>query len=70
MPIARSILLICAAGLLGCGPELETGYKYRPLNASATERRGFYASPYSPQKMAAEQERQQENKPHGPSLTP
>jgi len=40
----------------GCGMDLETGYKYRPLGASAVERRAYYASPYSPEKNAAEQE--------------
>jgi hypothetical protein len=43
----------------GCGMDLETGYKYRPLGASAVERRGYYASPYSPERNAAEQEHKQ-----------
>ena len=43
----------------GCGMELETGYKYRPLNATAVQRRGYYASPYSQEKAAAEQENKQ-----------
>jgi hypothetical protein len=43
----------------GCGSELETGYKYRPLNASSVQRRGYYASPFSPEKSAAEQEQKQ-----------
>lgn len=47
----------------GCGPQLETGYKYRPLNATPTERRAYYASPFSPEKAAAEQERKQQNRP-------
>ena len=52
----------------GCGPQLETGYKYRPLNATPTERRAYYASPFSPEKAAAEQERRQQNRPAlGPS---
>ena len=45
--------------LAGCGMELETGYKYRPLNASTVQRRAYYASPYSPEKTAAEQEQKQ-----------
>jgi hypothetical protein len=48
-----------AVWLVGCGAELETGYKYRPLNASPVQRRAFYASPYSPEKTAAEQEQKQ-----------
>lgn len=43
----------------GCGMELETGYKYRPLSASPVQRRGYYASPYSQEKAAAEQEQKQ-----------
>lgn len=55
-------LVVGAAGTLllaGCGTELETGYKYRPLGASAVQRRAYYASPYSPEKSAAEQEQSQ-----------
>ena len=58
----RLKLAVVAAGVLwlaGCGTELETGYKYRPLNASSVQRRGYYASPYSPEKTAAEQEQKQ-----------
>lgn len=49
------------AGLLlaGCGMDLETDYHYRPLNASAVQRRAYYASPFSPEKSAAEQEQKQ-----------
>jgi hypothetical protein len=58
--VAVQIALVAAASLAfwlaGCGYELETGYKYRPLNASSVQRRGYYASPYSPEKDAAEQE--------------
>jgi len=52
-------------GLLstGCGMELETGYKYRPLNATAVQRRGYYATPYSQEKAAAEQEAKQGSHP-------
>jgi len=48
------LAMLVVAG--GCGMDLETGYKYRPLGASAVERRGYYASPYSPEKSAAEQQ--------------
>ena len=43
----------------GCGMELETGYKYRPLNATPVQRRGYYASPFSMEKAAADQENKQ-----------
>ena len=50
--------------LNGCGGmKLETGYQYRPLNASGTQRRAYYASPFSPEKAAAEQEERQGKKP-------
>ena len=52
-----SLVFVGFAG--GCGMDLETGYKYRPLGASAVERRGYYASPYSAEKNAAEQEHKQ-----------
>jgi hypothetical protein len=58
--IAGQFPFAAAAGLAfwlaGCGYELETGYKYRPLNSTSVQRRGYYASPYSPEKSAAEQE--------------
>jgi hypothetical protein len=60
----KSILFILAAGcvicLAGCGSTLETGYEYRPLGSSAAVRRGFYASPYTPEANAAQMEREQE----------
>jgi hypothetical protein len=44
---------------VGCGMELETGYKYRPLSATPVQRRGYYASPYTQEKAAAEAEQKQ-----------
>lgn len=64
--VRRMGLAVSAAvwlAVVGCGPQLETGYKYRPLNATPTERRAYYASPFSPEKAAAEQERKQQNRP-------
>ncbi|HEY8748050.1 MAG TPA: hypothetical protein VIM11_08750 [Tepidisphaeraceae bacterium] len=55
MPVALSFGFLVA----GCSMELETGYKYRPLNASSVQRRGYYASPYTQEKAAAEQELKQ-----------
>jgi len=67
MHCKRLFVGFCAAAVLapfaflaaGCGMELETGYKYRPLSASPVQRRGYYASPYSQEKAAAEQEQKQ-----------
>ena len=40
---------LCLLGMLviagGCGMDLETGYKYRPLGSSAVERRGYTLVP-------------------------
>ena len=33
----------------GCESELETGYKPRPLNATSTDRRAYYAPPFTPE---------------------
>jgi len=53
-------MLLLLSGLLGCENKLETGYVPKPLNASSTVRRGFYASPFTPEARAAELEREQE----------
>ena len=55
-------LALLPAGLLwlGAGCEssrLETGYKPRALNSSATERRAYYSSRYSREAIMAEQTR-------------
>lgn len=45
----------------GCGSgKLETGYAPRKIGASPAERRGFYASPFTPQAQAAQVERDDE----------
>jgi hypothetical protein len=44
---------------VGCSMELETGYKYRPLSATPVQRRGYYASPYTQEKAAAQAEEKQ-----------
>ena len=44
----------------GCSNKLETGYEPRRLNTSQTVRRGYYASPFSPEAKAAQMERDQE----------
>ena len=55
--IVTSLIILVFAG---CKPGLETGYKPRPLNSSHTVRRGYYASPFTPEAKAAELEREQE----------
>ncbi len=46
--------------LVGCSNELETGYTPRGLNSSSAVRRGYYASPFTPEAKAATLERDQE----------
>jgi len=55
--IVASLILLALAG---CQAGLETGYQPRPLNSSQTVRRGYYASPFSPEAKAAQSEREQE----------
>jgi hypothetical protein len=57
-------LLVC-----GCGPKLETGYEPRALNATSTERRGYYAAPYSKEAREAEDARQEQAESRRPSAT-
>ncbi len=61
--LVLSAMLLSPLFSVGCGMELETGYKYRPLNATPVQRRGYYASPYSQEKAAAEQEAKQGSHP-------
>lgn len=60
-------MAVSVAYLGGCGMQLETGYQYRPLNASAVQRRAYYASPFTDEKSAAEQEKKADK---GPALGP
>jgi hypothetical protein len=55
-------MMVLVSGLLACGCEntLETGYKPRPLGDSDTIRRGYYASPFTPEARAPQLEREQE----------
>ena len=53
---ARAGLAIAAFALLtGCSNALETGYVPRTLGATSAERRGYYASPFTPEATAAAQ---------------
>jgi hypothetical protein len=61
--MSRTIaLLIAAVAAGGCSKTytLETGYQVRPLTASSTEIRGFYAERFTPEARAAQIEREQE----------
>ncbi|HEY2587615.1 MAG TPA: hypothetical protein VGI81_17850 [Tepidisphaeraceae bacterium] len=53
--IATGALLMLGVG--GCAMQLETGYTYRPLNSTDAQRRAYYASPFSPEKSAAEKDK-------------
>ncbi len=46
--------------MAGCSSELESGYKPKKLGVSDAERRAYYASPFSPEAQAGQQEQQQE----------
>ena len=57
-------LMITLTGLLalggfffvgGCSNTLDSGYVPRPLGVSSSERRGYYASPFTPEAAAAQQ---------------
>ena len=59
------LLLLFAAA--GCSSTLETGYKPTSLGASATLRRSYYASPFTPEAQAANADRDSEidaRRPH------
>jgi hypothetical protein len=50
-----AVLALAGLTLTGCSNALETGYVPRRLGANATERRGYYASPFTPEAQAAAQ---------------
>lgn len=47
----------------GCGPDLVTGYKPRPLGDSPAARRAYYAGKYTAAARAADAEKSDKNKP-------
>ena len=53
--LAVVALALSIGGITGCSTTLETGYVPRPLGSSSTERRGYYASPFTPEAAAAAQ---------------
>lgn len=59
----RLALLVCigstSLGLLsvvGCADKLETGYEPKKLGVTPAARRAYYATPFSPEAGAAQQE--------------
>jgi hypothetical protein len=64
MAVQRNCLFLSISLLVtlvaGCSNKLETGYEPRALNSSQAVRRGYYASPFSPEAKAAQMEREQE----------
>jgi hypothetical protein len=50
-------LMLLLSLAFGCGMDLETGYKYRPLDASTAQRKAYYANAFTPEKSAAESEK-------------
>lgn len=57
------LLGILSLSMFGCRTDLETGYVPRRLGASDTERRGYYARPFSREAMEARQEEQLDRSP-------
>ena len=60
MMVLRAMAITVAVfALSGCKSDLVTGYEPRRLGDSPTERRGYYASPFSPEARAADEEREE-----------
>ncbi len=65
----RNVMLLAAAALIaGCSNTTETGYSPRKLGDSMTVQRGYYATPFSPEQRAAQQELQQGSDLHRPDV--
>ena len=61
LAVMMSAAMLAVTGLaVGCNDALETGYKPRPLKASDSLRRSYYASPFTPESKAPELDQQQE----------
>jgi hypothetical protein len=62
--VARAMAMLMACTLCvitfssaGCGVDMEDGYKPRSLNTSPTQRRSYYASPFTPEAEAGKDEK-------------
>jgi hypothetical protein len=51
LPVLLAVIFVA-----GCETELETGYKPRPLNATSTDRRAYYAPPFTPEAVTTPEE--------------
>jgi hypothetical protein len=58
--LARAASVLALVIFSGCSSTLETGYEPRRLGASDAVRRGYYATPFTPEARAASQDREQE----------
>ena len=52
--LLSSVLIVT---VIGCNKgQLETGYKYSPLGSTNSQRRAYYAGPFSPEARQAQQD--------------
>ncbi len=66
--LAKRLTIISLAVLaVGCSSTLEDGYKPRLLGASDSQRRGYYAAPFTPQAQASDQDAQTQFDAHRPN---
>lgn len=47
MKFALVVILMSQAVFCGCSNKLETGYQPRTIGSNETERRGYYAAPFT-----------------------
>ena len=47
MKHVAAVMLLVLIALGGCSNKLETGYQPRTIGSNETERRGYYAAPFS-----------------------
>jgi hypothetical protein len=50
----RCLVILSLLLLAACQSKLETGYQPRPLGSNETVRRGYYATPFTPEANAAQ----------------
>ena len=51
------LIFLLLFAVAGCSNTLETGYKPTSLGASASLRRSYYASPFTPESQASNEDR-------------
>ena len=47
MKHVTAVSLLVMVGICGCSNKLETGYQPRTIGSNETERRGYYAAPFT-----------------------